>query len=246
LNTSKDSEKKKGDGAAAEAAAGRPIRRRLPATRHSITHKFSIGNHDGYITVGLFEDGAPGELFITMAKEGSTIGGLMDVIGTLTSMGLQYGVPVQVFVDKFSHSRFEPTGWTKNPDIPHAKSLVDYIFRWLGMEFIPGFREQNSPRHNDGSNHAVVASPKAETITKELKTLIETHINEAGSRNSNGARLNSAAAVLPDAGDSPAIRNQQFASFQSDAPACDNCGAITVRNGNCYLCHNCGASMGCS
>ncbi|HLQ44339.1 MAG TPA: vitamin B12-dependent ribonucleotide reductase, partial [Planctomycetaceae bacterium] len=250
LNTSKDSEKKKGDGAVDEVVPGRPIRRHLPATRHSITHKFTVGNHDGYITVGLFEDGAPGELFITMAKEGSTIGGLMDVIGTLTSMGLQYGVPVQVFVDKFSHSRFEPSGWTKNPDIPHAKSVVDYIFRWLGMEFIPGFREQNSPLHNDGMNHPLTAIgyPTAETVTKELATLIETQINGAGSGYNAARQMSaiSANAVLPEPGDSPAIRSQQFARFQSDAPACDNCGAITVRNGNCYLCHNCGASMGCS
>jgi ribonucleoside-diphosphate reductase alpha chain len=250
LNTSKEGDKKKA-GEAAEVAPGRPIRRRLPSTRHSITHKFSVGNHDGYITVGLFEDNTPGELFITMAKEGSTIGGLMDVIGTLTSMGLQYGVPVQVFVDKFSHSRFEPSGWTKNPDIPHAKSVVDYIFRWLGMEFIPGFREANSPRfngnngHGNGNGHQVTATAgaTADTVTKELTSLIETHVNGVGSTSTSAS---SGLNVLPESGDSPAVRNLQFARFQSDAPACDSCGAITVRNGNCYLCHNCGASLGCS
>ena len=250
LNTTKESDKKKA-GEAAEAAPGRPIRRRLPSTRHSITHKFSVGNHDGYITVGLFEDNTPGELFITMAKEGSTIGGLMDVIGTLTSMGLQYGVPVQVFVDKFSHSRFEPSGWTKNPDIPHAKSVVDYIFRWLGMEFIAGFREANSPRFNGNNGHSngngqqatAVAGATADTVTKELTSLIETHVNGAGSTSAAAA---SGLNVLPEAGDNPGVRNLQFARFQSDAPACDSCGAITVRNGNCYLCHNCGASLGCS
>jgi ribonucleoside-diphosphate reductase alpha chain len=252
LNTSKDTEKKKTGGETVEVVPGRPVRRRLPPTRQSLTHKFSVGNHDGYITVGLFEDGTPGELFITMAKEGSTIGGLMDVIGTLTSMGLQYGVPVQVFVEKFSHSRFEPSGWTKNPDIPYAKSVVDYIFRWLGMEFVPGFREQNSPRFNgnNGSGHARSMAATVETVTKELTSLIETHVNGAGSASIPVSRAEAALDVafdlLPDSGDSPAVRSKQFAQFQSDAPACDNCGAITIRNGNCYLCHNCGASLGCS
>src|SRR5580658_6421088 len=139
LNTSKGADAKK-------VGAFQPTRRRLPATRQSLTHKFSVGGHEGYITVGLFEDGQPGELFITMAKEGSTIGGLMDTIGTETSLGLQYGVPLRVFVDKFSHTRFEPSGWTTNQEIPHAKSVVDYIFRWLGIQFIPGYREANTPQ----------------------------------------------------------------------------------------------------
>ncbi len=249
LNTSKEGDKKKPDGTV-EVVPGRPIRRRLPATRQSITHKFSVGNHDGYITVGLFEDNTPGELFITMAKEGSTIGGLMDVIGTLTSMGLQYGVPVQVFVEKFSHSRFEPSGWTKNQDIPHAKSVVDYIYRWLGMEFVPGYREANSPRFNGNNGHGNGHAPAATTdsVTKELTSLIETHVNGASSTSTTAQLANASSGldVLPESGDSPAVRNKQFARFQSDAPACDSCGAITVRNGNCYLCHNCGASMGCS
>jgi len=122
-----------------------PCRERLPDTRRSLTHKFSIGGHEGYATVGLYPDGRPGELFVTMAKEGSTIGGLMDVVGTSTSIGLQYGVPLEVFVNKFAHTRFEPGGFTKNPDVPIAASVVDYIFRWLGMEFIPGYREEHSP-----------------------------------------------------------------------------------------------------
>ncbi len=118
-------------------------RERLPDTRQSITHKFNISGHEGYITVGLYPDGRPGELFITMAKEGSTIGGLMDCFGTAVSMSLQYGVPLEVYVNKFSHTRFEPWGYTKNPDIKIAKSLVDYIFRWLGITFLPGYREMN-------------------------------------------------------------------------------------------------------
>src|SRR4051812_30641466 len=123
-----------------------PRRERLPHTRRSLTHKFDVQGHEGYINVGFYPDGRPGELFITMAKEGSTIGGLMDVLGTSISIGLQYGVPLEVFVNKFAHSRFEPAGFTQNPDIPIAKSVADYIFRWLGMEFIPGYREANAPQ----------------------------------------------------------------------------------------------------
>lgn len=114
----------------------RPLRRKLPDERHSITHKFSIGGHEGYITVGLFDDGSPGEIFITMAKEGSTISGLMDSFATTVSYSLQYGVPLKFFVDKFSHVRFEPSGWTGNPQVPYAKSIMDYIFRWLGTKFL--------------------------------------------------------------------------------------------------------------
>ena len=131
-----------GDKAKAKAV-GKPRRERLPDTRRSVTHKFSVAGHEGYITVGLYDDGRPGEMFITMAKEGSTVGGLMDCFGTAISMSLQYGVPLEVLVNKFSHTRFEPMGHTKNPDIRIAKSLVDYIFRWLGITFLAGYREHN-------------------------------------------------------------------------------------------------------
>ena len=114
----------------------RPSRRKLPDERQSITHKFSIGGHEGYITVGMYEDGTPGEIFITMAKEGSTISGLMDSMAVVTSLSLQYGVPLRFLVDKFSHVRFEPSGWTGNAQIPYAKSIMDYIFRWLGAKFL--------------------------------------------------------------------------------------------------------------
>ena len=231
LTTTKEGDRNKGG-----EVVPTPVRRHLPTTRQSVTHKFSIGRHEGYITVGLFEDGAPGELFITMAKEGSTIGGLMDVIGTLTSMGMQYGVPLDVFVDKFSHARFEPSGWTSNKDIPNAKSIADYIFRWLGIQFIEGFREANVPKRIDepsgSAAAATVARPSSEMTSGDLATLMSDHINGGP--------------VEEDAAKGPGIRSQQFARFQTDAPACDNCGAITVRNGNCYLCHNCGNSMGCS
>ncbi|MFN3323324.1 MAG: vitamin B12-dependent ribonucleotide reductase [Bryobacteraceae bacterium] len=119
-----------------EKVVYRPIRRKLPDERQSITHKFSIGGHEGYLTVGLYEDGTPGELFVTMAKEGSTISGLMDSFATAVSYALQYGVPLKFFVDKFSHVRFEPSGWTGNQQVPYAKSIMDYIFRWLGAKFL--------------------------------------------------------------------------------------------------------------
>jgi ribonucleoside-diphosphate reductase alpha chain len=122
--------------AATDKIVYRPIRHKLPDERQSVTHKFSIGGHEGYITVGLYEDGAPGELFITMAKEGSTISGLMDGFATAISFALQYGVPLQFLVDKFSHVRFEPSGWTGNDKVPYAKSILDYIFRWMAAKFI--------------------------------------------------------------------------------------------------------------
>jgi ribonucleoside-diphosphate reductase alpha chain len=255
LNTSKGTDKKGG--------AFQPTRRRLPATRQSLTHKFSVGGHEGYITVGLFEDNSPGELFITMAKEGSTIGGLMDTIGTETSLGLQYGVPLRVFVDKFSHTRFEPSGWTTNQEIPHAKSVVDYIFRWLGIQFIPGYREANTPKREESgtdpksdpksgpTKNGATKPDSPAAVAGALKSIVAPHGNGSNGSNGNGSKNGNGhhhePATLDTLSlDGPMIRSQQFATFQEDAPACDNCGAITVRNGNCYLCHNCGNSMGCS
>jgi len=170
----------------------KPYRKRLPDTRESITHKFSVGGHEGFLTVGLYPDGEPGELFITMSKEGSTVGGLMDCLGMSVSMGLQYGVPVESYVEKFSHTRFEPMGITKNADIRFAKSLVDYIFRWLEQTFdmVPG-------------------NPAGEGYEEE-------EIEEVNPK------------------------------MQESAPACEHCGAITVRSGTCYVCKNCGHSLGCS
>ncbi len=138
------------------------MRRKLPDERQSITHKFSIGGHEGYITVGLYEDGTPGEVFISMAKEGSTISGLMDSFATSISYGLQYGVPLKFFVDKFSHVRFEPSGWTGNPQVPYAKSIMDYIFRWLGARFL-GIRSTRyrSGRRADAASHRAGAAAGA-------------------------------------------------------------------------------------
>src|SRR5439155_18790118 len=124
-------------GLVANATVRKPVRRKLPDERQSITHKFSIAGHEGYITVGMYEEGTPGEIFLTMSKEGSTISGLMDTIATMTSLALQYGVPLETLVKKFAHTRFEPSGYTPNPEIRFAKSIPDYIFRWLGLKFLP-------------------------------------------------------------------------------------------------------------
>jgi ribonucleoside-diphosphate reductase alpha chain len=303
----------------------RPMRRRLADTRASITHKFNIGGHEGYLTVGLYDDGMPGELFITMAKEGSTIGGLMDSLGTAVSVALQYGVPVESLVNKFTHQRFEPAGMTTNRDIPFAKSLVDYIFRWMGMEFIPGYREANAPRRGagpvvsgddthitdaDAGSHdaparvtpaaatrsameddatwnlsktpapssssrsgaslverATPAAPPRETasvgsqpiasvgativVTEAARATVRTHRSHASHGSGGGAGggggghahvVQIAAAV----GTATAALSLAMQNNMGDAPACDGCGAITVRNGTCYKCLNCGNSMGCS
>ncbi|GHT45007.1 vitamin B12-dependent ribonucleotide reductase [Planctomycetales bacterium] len=284
LNTS---ESKESSGAGADSVASKkekrkvlaPRREHLPDTRQSVTHKFNVAGHEGYLTVGLYDDGRVGELFITMAKEGSTIGGLMDCFGTSISMGLQYGVPLAVYIEKFSWTRFEPAGFTKNSDIQQAKSLVDYIFRWLELTFVtnsPGKRWQQEEAEWDGQErrcgvagkekqtgtmsdtdtfagsgadvangtepysvkvsviNSTVAEP--ENLSKPVAMIHATnHTDAAGSTN----RLAESVFAVTTA-------SEQYGSFQSDAPLCDACGAITVRSGNCYLCHNCGKSMGCS
>ncbi len=285
LNTASEADKT----AAKQVAA--PRRERLPDTRKSVTHKFNVAGHEGYITVGLYDDGRPGELFITMAKEGSTIGGLMDCFGTAVSMSMQYGVPLEVYVNKFSHTRFEPMGHTKNPDIRIAKSIVDYIFRWLGITFLPGYREAQQSLLGDeapavGERPALTAgespvvsanaasakkspAPLARSVSDSTPTR---SVSEAakpapaaapapaiksGAKAGNGAAAKPAPdrAMLERAGVAMKVdlnggeyasQSEQFAKFQLDAPSCDNCGSITVRAGNCYLCYNCGNSMGCS
>jgi len=292
LNTTTESDK------AARRELAKPRRERLPDTRHSITHKFNVSGHEGYITVGLYDDGRPGEVFLTMAKEGSTIGGLMDCFGTAVSMSLQYGVPLADYVNKFSHTRFEPMGHTKNPDIRIAKSIIDYIFRWMGITFLPGYKEaqlgiklgdepedrnagrpaaaggepgesERSPvaKKADGQEKRPGSANLSGTVATSGPTATGGHTSGTGANGStngttngtvhgpaaNGAgngATNGSLALLEQAGvltkASEGDRSKQFASFQMDAPSCDNCGAITVRNGNCYLCHNCGNSMGCS
>ena len=222
----------------AAPAAGQPRRQRLPDTRRSLTHKFDIQGHEGYVTVGFFADNRPGELFVTMAKEGSTIGGLMDTIGTLVSMGLQYGVPLSVFVNKFAHQRFEPAGFTKNPDIPIAKSVTDYIFRWMGMEFLPGYREANAPNRDYESPVPVAPVVKVNGHRSATQADLD-HVEAVGASAPSPTVVTVNHAAVES-------QQEQFAHFQSDAPACDNCGSLTVRCGTCYRCFNCGNSMGCS
>ena len=215
--------------------SGKPLRRRLTDTRTAITHKFNIADHEGYLTVGLFEDGQPGELFITMAKEGSTIGGLMDSVGTLTSMSLQYGVPLEALVKKFAHQRFEPSGFTKNPDIRNASSITDYVFRWMAFQFIPGYRENITAVRNQPE---LVMPGLAEEIKKKVNRPVadlpiseDTDLIELKASQRHERRAASLTQM---------ITNQQ------DAPTCPNCGNVVVRNGACYKCLNCGESLGCS
>jgi ribonucleoside-diphosphate reductase alpha chain len=138
-----------------------PPRRKLPDERRAITHKFSIAGHEGYITVGMYEDGTPGEIFLVMAKEGSTISGLMDAFATSISLALQYGVPLEALVEKFSHVRFEPSGFTKNPEIGYAKSITDYIFRWLASKFLSGERKEAAGVHSLTNGHAPAVPTEA-------------------------------------------------------------------------------------
>ncbi|SMP68287.1 ribonucleoside-diphosphate reductase class II [Neorhodopirellula lusitana] len=277
LNTKQDD--KEGAGTAevitktVEKIVYKPRRERLPDTRQSLTHKFTIAGHEGYLCVGLYPDGRPGEMFITMAKEGSTIGGIMDSFGTALSISLQYGVPLDVIVNKFSHTRFEPMGHTSNKDIRIAKSVVDYIARWLGVTFMSGHdhgpqsSQGNGPEATNGSDvfggvtveNGVAVAGVADSHKKpdvRQSSVMKELQNDAGAAVAIAER----AIMMATLGTSNGSNDQangnkeinlngqtdQFSRFQTDAPSCDNCGSITVRNGNCYLCHNCGNSMGCS
>ncbi len=194
----------------------RPRRRKLPDERQAFTHKFSIAGHEGYLTVGMYDEGEPGEIFLKMAKEGSTISGLMDTIATMTSIALQYGVPLKALVDKFSHTRFEPSGFTNNPEIPIAKSVTDYVFRYIGNRFIEGEAEGG-------------AKSSAENSAETLPTVQAVGAVAGGS--GSGA-------------DSASTRSSFI--NQADAPSCMDCGSIMIRNGACYKCPNCGSTSGCS
>ena len=202
------------------AQAGTPYRRRLADERQAVTHKFSVGGHEGYLTVGLFEDGQPGEIFITMSKEGSTLSGVMDCFATTVSLSLQYGVPLSILVKKFIHVRFEPSGVTNNKNVRFAKSVIDYIFRWMALKFLPAEQAQ------------------------EFKV---TDLPGAKPANGSAAAL-AAKSVAVAAGHVSAMEQQEHLTFasQSDAPACPECGSLMVRNGACYKCLNCGSTSGCS
>ncbi len=225
-----------------------PVRHRMPDTRTSLTHKFEIAGHEGYITVGLYEDGQPGELFITMSKEGSTIGGLMDTVGTLTSIALQYGVPLESLVKKFAYQRFEPSGFTKNPDIRHATSITDYVFRWLGCEFIRGYKEATAP------NRAQPDLPIKEIADIEKRALNRpvTDLQRTAEREVIDVITNH------PAGDSKSGRPNGNGNGHADRVTvalgsifmgitCSVCGSDKViRAGACGVCTECGTSQGCS
>jgi len=240
------------------------VRRKLPDERESITHKFSIGGHEGYITVGKYEDGAPGEIFITMAKEGSTISGLMDSFATMTSLALQHGVPLQLLVDKFTHTRFEPSGFTKNPEIPMAKSVMDYIFKWLAIKFLSrdaqehagvilrdeapstGAAQASSPA---GPQASSPASPRVSNVTtpsaSDLSFLEKVTTATPTTLAADTTRVVGFVMPAKNADGANPTKTGTFL-YQQDAPSCSDCGEIMVRNGACYKCLNCGSTSGCS
>jgi ribonucleoside-diphosphate reductase alpha chain len=201
----------------ARQAPPSPQRVRLPDERQAITHKFSIGGHEGYLTVGLYPNGQPGEMFIAMAKEGSVVSGLMDSFATACSIMLQYGVPMNVLIKKFSHSRFEPSGFTTNPELPMAKSIMDYIFRWMDMKFGKGPKRPKAEDFSTGLETGLVEGPILQSDSEEPRITLGRSESEK-----------------------VAFRGQ------TDAPPCTECGEIMVRNGACYKCLNCAATSGCS
>jgi ribonucleoside-diphosphate reductase alpha chain len=230
LSTGKDKEKLTDLGVTPTA-----VRRKLPDERESITHKFSISGHEGYITVGKYEDGTPGEIFITMAKEGSTISGLMDSFATMTSLALQHGVPLNFLVDKFTHTRFEPSGFTKNPEIPMTKSIMDYIFKWLATKFLD--------RESQAHAGVILREDAAPVVTKPVPNVAPLTKEDASFVTSLATPSVIAA---PKDADGPNTRNTATFRYQQDAPSCSDCGSIMVRNGACYKCLNCGSTSGCS
>ncbi|HLC10757.1 MAG TPA: vitamin B12-dependent ribonucleotide reductase, partial [Candidatus Bathyarchaeia archaeon] len=219
LTTSLDEKEK---GKPLEKVAYKPLRKRLPDQRDATIHKFSINGNEGYLMVGLYADGSPGEIFVVMSKEGSTISGLMDAFATSISIALQYGVPLRVLVNKFIHTRFEPAGMTNNPEIRFAKSVVDYIFRYLGLKYL-------SKEDQDAMGLA--------------KTMVEN--NETQAKLVEPAQKQAEQKIVEH--ESPNRLEPDLLTFdpQSDAPACDNCGMIMVRAGSCYKCLNCGNTSGC-
>ncbi|MFN8061803.1 MAG: vitamin B12-dependent ribonucleotide reductase [Vicinamibacterales bacterium] len=220
LNTSKDA--KSSLQQAVQQLPTQPIRRKLPDERQAITHKFDIAGHEGYITAGLFEDGTPGEIFLVMAKEGSTISGFADAFAQAISYALQYGVPLQVLVDKFSHVRFEPSGMTRNAEVRFAKSIVDYVFRWLATKFLSA-----EAKYRAGVN---MEEPAPVAVAEATSVKVTTIAAEGAPTETTSATISAFAAM----------QNQE------DAPPCSTCGSIMVRSGACYKCPNCGTTSGCA
>lgn len=221
---------------AAESARPTRRRRRLPDERPSITHKFSIAGHEGYITVGMYEDGMPGEIFIVMSKEGSVVSGLMDSFATSISLGLQYGVPLEVLVDKFSFTRFEPSGFTNNPRIRVAHSITDYIFRWLADKFLS----------TDAKARYLADVETEEDTSVSVADALEVVTGGKVEYVNDKQEASDPASVFADAPDGSVVYEAESTfSLQADAPPCHVCGSITVRSGACYSCPNCGATTGC-
>jgi ribonucleoside-diphosphate reductase alpha chain len=227
--------------------ADMPSRRRMSDTRLSLTHKFDIAGHEGYITVGMFEDGQPGELFVQMQKEGSTIGGLMDTVGALTSMALQYGVPLESMVRKFAHQRFEPSGFTKNPDIRTATSITDYVFRWLACQFIKGYKEATSP--NKGQTELPLKElPEMDkkAINRPVPELERTADKEVIDIVSHNGSSEGRPHIMSNGNTHAERLNDALGNMFMDTP-CSNCGSSKViRAGACGCCTECGTSQGCS
>jgi len=203
----------------ATGVVGHPQRRRLPDDRTEVGRKFKVGEYEGYIHVGLFEDGTPGDIFVDIAKEGTTLAGLMNSFMISVSLGLQYGVPLEVYVSKFSHMRFEPSGMTNDADIRVAKSIVDYIFRWMGKKFLSADQQE-----------------EAGILTPEVKARLAAAYADAG-----GEAAAAAAALDPAPPGQTALFNQW-----EDAQECARCGGRMVRTGSCYTCRDCGTNTGCS
>ncbi|MGH9598902.1 MAG: vitamin B12-dependent ribonucleotide reductase, partial [Terracidiphilus sp.] len=252
----------------------RAVRHRLPGERASITHKFSIASHEGYITVGLYPTGQPGEIFIKMAKEGSTVSGLMDAFATSISLALQHGVPLKVLCEKFAHTRFEPSGWTGNEQIGYAKSLMDYIFRWLHLRFLSGeqlalfagFATQApqlpaSPSllpDTEAEENAPSSQQHLARLAEEVAKRLNQVSGHPGGPSAGGGIAPEAQrwlAVPPSPTHAPDLKDRGIYHAadamrgmydMGDAPSCGTCGAIMVRNGSCYRCMSCGSTSGCS
>jgi ribonucleoside-diphosphate reductase alpha chain len=231
-----------------ESAPPRALRHRLPGERASITHKFAIAGHEGYITVGLYKDGTPGELFIRMAKEGSTISGLMDSFAMAVSLALQHGVPIRLLCEKFQHTRFEPSGFTGNPEIPIAKSVMDYIFRWFEIRFVTG---RQYPLFKD----MMLPAAQPPSAVSELSAIDDRGAQPTSAAYETMPPQGGLAKGQEPAAQGPAIIDRglyhsadalkQFVDL-GDAPSCHVCGAIMTRNGSCYRCMSCGSTSGCS
>ncbi len=229
--------------------AQKPFRRRLSNERQSITHKFSIAGHEGYYTVGLFDDGAPGEFFIKMSKEGSTLSGIMDSLALSISLNLQYGVPLEVLVSKFTHSRFEPSGMTSNNEIPIVKSIMDYIGRWFALKFLTK-AEAKKYHNNDLIDRAYLEGTMSDigvmpTIQSKI-TLSEPILKkETTAKSKEKSKVKTPEKAVAVGGETNVYTAPQ--AFQNDdAPMCHNCGSVMIRNGSCYKCLDCGETSGCS